>query len=199
MLVSRAPPPCICPSTPRATWSLRAQTDLWLLRLNFSSGGSRILGQVEPACAPALSISLPARAAVTACTAAGTGKLTALTTEATAVEALASMRRSGRWSSRPRRSAMAREALAVTHPVTPASPLSQDEIKGNWWRFWTRQTARWCGGPSASPILDGGGNGSLSPSRQRVAVLRRWRDSALRTASAAALAGRLDDAPRIDR
>ena len=152
---------------------LRAQSDRWLLRLNFYSGGSRILGQVDSACAPVYDFLSRRELLVTACTTTGTGKLTALTTEGRRLwEALTSD--ATVWPlvvKAPGGLRMAREVLAVTHPVTPSSPLSQDEIKGQLVEILDAADGKVVLETAASPILDGGGNVAISPSGRRVAVL----------------------------
>ena len=53
MLVSRSPSTVHLPiNSDGYLESLRARGDAWLLNLNFFSGGSRILGQVESSCSP---------------------------------------------------------------------------------------------------------------------------------------------------
>ncbi len=152
---------------------LRAQSDRWLLQLNYYSGGSRILGQVESACAPAYDFLSRRELLLTTCTISGAGKLTALTTESQRLwEALTSD--AIVWPlvvKAPGGLRMAREALAVTHPVTTSTPLSQDEIKGQLVEILDAADGKVVLETAASPILDAGGNVAISPSGRRVAVL----------------------------
>jgi len=152
---------------------LRAPGDRWLLKLNYFSGGSRILGQVESACAPAYDFLSRRELLLTTCTTDGPGKLTAITTDSRRLwEALTSD--ATVWPltvKAPDGLRMAREALAVTHPVTTSSPLLQDEIKGQLVEILDAANGKVVLETSASPILDGGGNVAISPSGRRVAVL----------------------------
>jgi hypothetical protein len=152
---------------------LRAPGGRWLLRLNYFSGGSRILGQVESVCAPAYDFLSRGELLLTTCTLAGPGMLTAITTDSRRLwEALTS--EATVWPlmvKAPDGLRMAREALAVTHPVTTSAPLLQDEIKGQLVEILDAANGKVVLETSASPILDGGGNVAISPSGRRVAVL----------------------------
>jgi len=152
---------------------LHTESDRWLLRQNLYSGGNRILGQVESTCAPAYDFLSRRELLLTTCTLGGPGMLTAITTDGQQLwEALTSD--TSVWPlvvKSPDGLRMAREALAVTHPVTTSSPLSQDEIKGQLVEILDAANGRVVLETSASPILDGGGNVAISPSGRRVAVL----------------------------
>jgi hypothetical protein len=66
---------------------------------------------------------------------------------------------------------LAREALAVSHPVTAYSPLAQEDIKGQLVEVLDAADGKVALESSATPVLDGGGTVAISPSGRRVAVL----------------------------
>jgi hypothetical protein len=174
MLISHSPSAVRLPITSEGYLeALHTPNALWLLRLNLYGGGSRILGQVESTCAPAYDFLARRELLLTTCTLAGTGMLTAITTDGQRLwEALTS--NAAIWPlvvKAPDGLRMAREALAVTHPVTTSTPVSQDEIKGQLVEILDAADGRVVLETAASPILDGGGNVAISPSGRRVAVL----------------------------
>ena len=152
---------------------MRAPSGRWLLKLNYLSGGGRILGQVESACAPTNDFLSRQELLLTSCTLSGTGMLTAITTDGHQLwQSLTS--NTTVWPLLVKSSGglrLAREALAVTHSVTSSTPLSQDEIKGQLVEVLDAADGRVALETAASPILDGGGNVAISPSGRRVAVL----------------------------
>jgi len=152
---------------------MRAPSGRWLLKLNYLSGGGRILGQVESACAPTNDFLSRQELLLTSCTLSGAGMLTAITTDGRQLwQSLTS--NTTVWPLLVKSSGglrLAREALAVTHSVTSSTPLSQDEIKGQLVEVLDAADGRVALETAASPILDGGGNVAISPSGRRVAVL----------------------------
>ena len=152
---------------------LRAQNGLWLLQMNYLSGGSRILGQVESSCMPAYDFLSRRELLLTTCTLAGGSKLTAITTDSKRLwEALTSD--ATIWPlvvKAPDGLRIAREALAVTHRVTSSTTLSPDEIKGQLVEILDAADGKVVLETAASPILDGGGNVAISPSGRHAAVL----------------------------
>jgi hypothetical protein len=153
--------------------SLRAMGDEWLLNLKYFNGGSTILGQVESTCSPLFDFLSQREVLVTTCTPLGAGKLVAMRTDGRRLwEAQTSDATVWPLVVRaPNGLRLAREALAVTHPVSGRSPLSQDEIKGQLVEVLDAADGRVALEASASPILDAGGNVAISPSGRRVAVL----------------------------
>jgi len=71
----------------------------------------------------------------------------------------------------PDGSRVARETLAVSHPVNAYSPLDPDEIKGQLVRVFDAANGKEALAAPATPALDAGGNVAISPSGRRVAVL----------------------------
>jgi hypothetical protein len=153
--------------------SIRARGAAWLVNLKYFSGGSRILGQVDSVCAPAFDFISQRELLMTGCLPSGADKLVALTTDGrrlwedraaeTSVWPLVVMSPDG--------ARLAREALAVSHPVTAYSPLAQEDIKGQLVEVLDAADGKVALVTSASPALDGGGNVAISPTGRRVAVL----------------------------
>jgi hypothetical protein len=174
MLVSRSPSLVHLPiNSDGYLESLRARGDAWLMNLNYFSGGSRILGQVESACSPLLDFLSQRELLVTTCSPTGAGKLVAMGTdghrlwEAQTPDATI-------WPlvvREPDGSRLAREALAVSHPVRAGASLSPEEIKGQQVEVLNAADGKVALETAASPVLDGGGNVAISPSGRRVAVL----------------------------
>jgi len=174
MLVSRSPSTVHLPiNSDGYLESLRARGDTWLLNLNFFSGGSRILGQMDSSCSPLFDFLSQREVLVTTCSPTGAGKLVAMGTdgrrlwEAQTPEATI-------WPlvvRAPDGSRLAREALAVSHPVSAGASLSQEEIKGQLVEVLNAADGKVALETAASPDLDGGGNVAISPSGRRVAVL----------------------------
>jgi dipeptidyl aminopeptidase/acylaminoacyl peptidase len=174
VLVSRAPAAVHLPiNSDGYLQSQRANGDQWLLNLNYFSGGSHILGQVDSSCAPLLNFVAPQELLLTVCTPTGGRELVAMTTDGrrlweaqTSEEAV--------WPlvvRSPDGSRLAREALAITHPISAYAPLNQEDIKGQLVEILNSVDGKVVLAAAASPILDAGGNIAISPSGRRVAVL----------------------------
>jgi hypothetical protein len=174
MLVSRAPSSVHLPiNSDGYLGSLRSSGDAWMLDLNYFSGGSRILGRIDSACAPLFDFLSEHEVLATTCTDSGAGKLVALTTDGRRLwEAQTSDE--SMWPlvvRSPDGSRLAREALSITHPVSAREPISQDDIKGQLVEVLDAADGKVVLQTSASPVLDAGGNVAISPSGRRVAVL----------------------------
>jgi hypothetical protein len=171
--------------------SLRGRGLDWALNLNYFTGGSRVLGTVESACAPNMEFISEQEIAVTGCDSLGSHKLMAVTAQGktlwadlnpdTAVWPL--LVRS------PDGTRLVQETLAVTHPVSGYAPLSADDIKGQVVRVFDAATGEVAFESPASPVLDAGGNVALSPSSRRVAVLNGGAIEVFDLPAAAPMAG----------
>ena len=153
--------------------SMRSSGNAWMLDLNYFSGGSNILGQVDSTCSPLFDFLSEREVLVTGCTESGAGKLVAMTTDGRRLwEAQTSDESIWPLVVRsPDGSRLAREALAITHPVSAREPISQDDIKGQLVEVLDAADGKVVLQASVSPILDAGGNVAISPSGRRVAVL----------------------------
>ena len=153
--------------------SLRSSGSEWMLDLNYFSGGSNILGRIDSTCSPLFDFLSEREVLVTGCTESGAGKLVAMTTDGRRLWEVQTSDKSI-WPlvvKSPDGSRLAREALAITHPVSAISPIGQDDIKGQLVEVLDAADGKVALQASASPILDGGGNVAISPSGRRVAVL----------------------------
>jgi len=174
MLVSRAPSTVHLPINSEGyLGSLRSSADAWMLDLNYFSGGSRILGRIDSTCSPLFDFLSEGEVLVTICTDTGAGKLVAMTTDGRRLwEAQTSDESIWPLVVRsPDGSRLAREALAIGHPVSARSPVSQDDIKGQLVEILDAADGKVALQASATPVLDAGGNVAISPSGRRVAVL----------------------------
>jgi hypothetical protein len=129
---------------------------------------------VESSCAPLFDFLSQREVLVTTCTPLGAGKLVAMTTEGRRLWD-AETSDATVWPLVVRSldgSRLAREALAVSHPVRASSTLDQGDIIGQLVEVLDAADGKVVLTTSASPILDAGGNVGLSPSGRRVAVLK---------------------------
>ena len=153
--------------------SLRGNGARWMLNMNYFSGGSKVLGQVDSTCEPAYEFISQRELLVTACESWGGHRLVAMNTDGRHLwDVLASG--SGVWPllvKSPDGLRVARETLAVNHPVNASSPLDPDEIKGQLVRVFDAANGKEALAAPATPALDAGGNVAISPSGRRVAVL----------------------------
>ena len=154
--------------------SLRANSEQWLLNLNFFGGGSKVLGRVYSTCSPTFDFIAQRELLVTACDGlGGSQKLVAMSTDGRRI-----------WEDQsspqaiwpllvmaPDGSRLARETLAVNHAINAYSPLDSEDIKGQLVRIIDAATGKVALETAASPALDAGGNVAISPSGRRVAVL----------------------------
>jgi hypothetical protein len=174
MLVSRARSTVHLPITSDGYLeSLRTMGDEWLLNLKYFSGGSKIVGQVESSCWPLFDFLSEREVLVTTCTPQGAGKLVAVTTEGRRLWDVETSDATI-WAlvvRSPNGLRMAREALAVSHPVRARMTLDQSDIQGQLVEVLDAADGKVVLETTASPILDAGGNVAISPTGQRVAVL----------------------------
>jgi hypothetical protein len=147
--------------------------DGWQIDLNYFTGGRRVLGQVESSCLPVFEFLSPEELLASTCTAKGSDALVAIgadgrelwrspSPDATIWPLIARARNGLR---------LAREALAITHPLTGDALLYQNEIQGQRVEVMDAANGRVALTTSASPVMDAGGNVAISPTGRRVAVL----------------------------
>lgn len=153
--------------------SLRGRGQQWVLNLNFFSGGSRVLGSVDSACAPTVDFISEKEILATACDGNGGRRMVAKTLEGRTLWSDLSPSTLiwpllGRSAGGLR---VLQETLAVTHPVSANAPLGIDDIKGQLVRVFDAATGEVALEAPASPTLDAGGNAAISPSGRRVAVM----------------------------
>jgi hypothetical protein len=145
----------------------------WVIDLDNFDGGSKKLGEVESTCTPSDDFLSQQEFLVTTCTRYDLRGMFAMTTDGRTL-----------WEDLPISSPvwplfltsadgsrLARESLAVTHPVTAYSPLNFDDIRGQVVEVFDAATGKIALTAPANPVLDAGGNVAISPSGRRVAVL----------------------------
>jgi len=145
----------------------------WVVNLNSFDGSSSKLGEVDSTCSPTYDFVSQREFLVTTCTRQDLRSLVAMSTDgrhlwedlpsSSPVWPLYVMGADG--------SRLARESLAVNHPVTAFSPLSFDDVKGQLVEVFDSATGKIALAAPLSPIFDAGGNVAISPSGRRVAVL----------------------------
>jgi hypothetical protein len=153
--------------------TLRANGVQWLVNLKYFSGGSRVLGRVDSTCSPTLDFISQQELLVNSCGSSGGHKLVAMATNGrrlwedspSVVPVWPLVVRS------PDGSRLARETLAVDHPISTSSPLYSEEIKGQLVEVLDAANGKVVLEAPASPALDAGGNVAISPSGRRVAVI----------------------------
>jgi hypothetical protein len=153
--------------------SLRGRGGQWVVNLNFFSGGSKFLGNVESTCAPNIEFITQQEMLATGCTGSGSHRLVAMTTDGktlwddlnpdTSIWPVLAHSASGE--------RVMQETFAVTHPVSAYMPLGSDDIKGQVVRVFNAATGEVVFEAPASPVFDAGGNAAISPSGRRVAIL----------------------------
>jgi hypothetical protein len=152
---------------------LPARGDEWLINLNKFGGAPASLGKVDSTCSPTYDFISQREFLVTTCTRSDLRMTAAITTGGRRL-----------WEDLPTSSPvwplivasadgsrMARESLAVNHPVTAYSPLSFDDVRGQVVEVFDAATGKIELAAPANPVLDGGGNVAISPSGRRVAIL----------------------------
>jgi hypothetical protein len=145
----------------------------WVINLNGFTGGSRTLGQVDSTCSPSYDFVSQSEFLVTTCTRSDLRALVAMGTDGRKL-----------WEDLPTSSPvwpllitgadgsrLARESLAVSHPVTAFSPLGLEDVRGQLVEVFDSATGKIVLTAPVSPVLDAGGNVAISPSGRRAAVL----------------------------
>ena len=152
---------------------LRGEGIQWTLTLNDFTGGSRVLGRVDSACMPTLGFVSQKEVLATTCDPSGGRRMVAMNVEGHRLwqDANASVPIWPLLVRSPDGSRLARESLAVTHPVSASAPLDSDDIKGQLVEVFDAATGQVALTATASPVLDAGGNVAISPSGRRVAVI----------------------------
>jgi hypothetical protein len=145
----------------------------WVVNLNSFGGGSAKLGEVDSTCSPTYDFVSQREFLITTCTRQDLRSMVAMNIDGRRL-----------WEDLPSSSPvwplyitgadgsrLARESLAVSHPVTAFSPLSFDDVKGQLVEVFDSATGKITLTAPVSPVYDAGGNVAISPSGRRVAVL----------------------------
>jgi hypothetical protein len=153
--------------------TLRGKGREWVLNLNYFTGGNRIVGKIDSTCSPSLEFISQGEVLVTTCNPDGSRWMVAMTTEGRHLWNAASPRTQiwPRLTMAPNGLRLARESLQVSHPLDVLTPLSFDDVKGQFVEVYDAADGKLALKAQASPVLDGGGNVAISPSGTRVAIL----------------------------
>ncbi len=153
--------------------SVRGSTEQWQVNLNYFAGGKTLLGRLNSSCSPRFDFISQREFLATVCDRNGGEKLAGLAVDgrklwedmvgAQAIWPLLAMAPDGL--------RLAREALAVSHPVNAFSPIDADDIKGQFVQVVDAADGKIALEAPASPPLDAGGNVAIAPSGKRVAVI----------------------------
>jgi len=153
--------------------SLRGRGLTWVLNLNYFTGGSRILGQVESTCMPLEEFLSQTELLVSTCGMGGERRLVGVTAGGQLLwqdnEAETSV-----WPVLVRSADGSRfieETLMSSHPISAMAPMDRGDIRGQVARVIDSATGELLLQTAASPVLDAGGNVAISPGGRRAAVL----------------------------
>jgi hypothetical protein len=153
--------------------NLRGRGSEWLLNLRYFTGGSKMLGDVESACAPADDFLSENELLATGCGPSGENKLVAMTTEGKTLW-ITQAPSTEIWPEvvvAANGLRLAWETLDTDHPVNSFSPLGAEDVKEQSVTVFDAANGDIALVSPVSPILDSGGNVAVSPTGRRVALL----------------------------
>lgn len=153
--------------------NLRGRGADWALNLSYFTGGTKILGSVDSACAPEDDFVSEEEILVTGCGANGESKLMAMTTAGRTLW-ISQAPASEVWphlTLAPNGLRLAWETLDANHSVNSYAPLDSSDIKEQSVTVFDAATGDITLVSPLSPIFDAGGNVAISPSGRRVALL----------------------------
>jgi hypothetical protein len=152
---------------------MHARDGKWLLNLNFFTGGSTLVGKLDSTCSPALDFIGQREVLASVCNTVGDRKLVAMTTDGRRLweKATPSSQIWPRLVMASNGLRLARETLAISHPIDASSPFNKEDIKRQSVEVIDAANGQIVLTAPANPPLDAGGNVGLSPSGRRAAVL----------------------------
>ncbi len=152
---------------------LRGSDSEWTLNFNNFTGGSRVIGEVQSACAPGENFVSTGEMLVTACSDTGGDRLMAMTTggrilweyltPAADIWPQLALAANGL--------RIARETLVTDSGTGPFNPPGSESVRGQLVRVFDAANGDLVLQLPIKSALDGGGNVAISPSGRRVAVL----------------------------
>jgi hypothetical protein len=153
---------------------LRARGDQWRLNLQYFSGGSGLLGQVESSCLPTIDFVSQRELLAATCAALGGRDLVAMGTDGRLLWEYQAFNSTVRplLTRSPDGSRLAWEALVLDPTISSNTPnLDPEDVRGQLIEILNAADGKVALDAVASPVLDAGGNVAISPSGRRVAVL----------------------------
>lgn len=153
--------------------TIRGNGKSWTVNLNYFTGGSTLLGNIDSVCSPNLDFVSARLFLATTCDSDGNPRVIAMTTggrrlwdyagSGASVWPVLITTRTG--------SRLARETLTTGHSVNSFSPISTDDVKGQDVQVIDAATGRVALRAQANPVYDAGGNVAISPSGLRAAII----------------------------
>ena len=157
--------------------SVRGNGAQWTLNLDSFSGAGKALGQVDSTCLPDAAFAAETELIVKTCVVGGGGDLTAMTVPDGARTWQAITATNAMWPQlvmAPDGSRLALETLLLKRPATAYKRkrlIGAQDLEGQMVRVMDAADGKVELEAPLRPILDGGGNVSISPSGRRVAIL----------------------------
>jgi hypothetical protein len=153
--------------------NLRGRGTDWMLNLNYFSGGSRLLGNVETACDPDDNFLSENEILIVGCDTEGASKLVAMTAEGRTLWITQSPDNEvwPQMAVAPNGLRVAWTTLDTNRSVNTLTPMDSDEVKEQSVTVFDAATGDVALVSPLKPILDAGGNVGISPSGRRVALL----------------------------
>jgi hypothetical protein len=153
--------------------ALRGNGSNWSLNLDYFSGGSSIVGELESACMPMLDFISPGQVLATTCNSSGDPRLVALGLNGKRLWQNASL---GSWVwpvlvTNAAGNRIGRESLMTGREMNTMAPLEPEDIHGQDVQILDAATGKLVLRAAVSPVFDIGGNVAISPSGRRVAIL----------------------------
>jgi hypothetical protein len=153
--------------------TIRGNGKAWVVNLNYFTGGSTLLGNIDSVCSPMLDFVSPRQFLASTCDSEGNPRVVATTTggrrlweypgSGSSVWPVLITSRSGL--------RIARETLTTSHSVNSFSPISTDDVRGQDVQILDAATGRVVLRAQANPVFDAGGNVAISPSGLRAAIV----------------------------
>jgi hypothetical protein len=153
--------------------NLRGRGMQWMLNLDFFSGGTRLLGNIDSNCEPDDNFVSEDEILAIGCGPQGETRLEAMTTTGRVLW-LTQTPATEVWPQltvAPNGSRLALGTLDVTRSVNSYTPLDSDQVKEQSVTVFDAASGDIALVSPLSPILDAGGNVAISPSGRRVALL----------------------------
>ncbi|HVX56869.1 MAG TPA: hypothetical protein VHA37_03995, partial [Candidatus Saccharimonadales bacterium] len=145
----------------------------WTMNFDFFTGGNTPVGRIDSTCMPLVYFLSPTALLANTCGSGGEPQLVAMGLNGKRLWHNDSPG-GGVWPTLVTNATgtrLARETLMTDHAVNAMAPLEPDDVKGQDVQVMDAATGKQVLRAAANPALDVGGNGAISPSGRRVAIL----------------------------